>query len=197
MSAQAGAAPKINAPGVGVLPFYTFQDFPVFDRAVIRVNVANGNMFFAATDVTIAGPGQALQLDRYYNSLTGSGTTSGSFALGWGSSMAPYDYANSNSIRYADPTGLSAGDYISVATNALVSTVSVLLCAAAPGVGCVVASIVYGAVGNALGNAIGTAVDGGSEAEVQDAFLSGIGPGLSPGPCRPSPALPQVPSYDT
>lgn len=90
MRAQA-AAPIVNAPGPGVLPFYTFQDFQVSDRAVIRVNVANGNMFFAATDVSLSGPGQALQLDRYYNSLTGSQTTEGAFALGWGSSLAPFD----------------------------------------------------------------------------------------------------------
>lgn len=49
MSVQDAAAPKINAPGRGVLPFYTYQDFQVSDRAVIRVNVANGSMFFAAT----------------------------------------------------------------------------------------------------------------------------------------------------
>lgn len=111
MSVQAAAAPAIDAPGPGVLPFYTFQDFQVSDRAQIRVNVANGNMFFAATDISIAGPGQALQLDRYYNSFTGSLTTSGAFALGWGSSLAPYDvgmYISGSTASIYLPGGASA-----------------------------------------------------------------------------------------
>ncbi|MFZ8757737.1 RHS repeat-associated core domain-containing protein [Microbacterium sp. HMH0099] len=94
-----------------MFPFYTFQDFQISDRAQIRVNVANGNMLFAATDLSIAGPGQALQLDRYYNSFTGSATTSGSFALGWGSSLAPYDVGlriETNSISAHLPGGTSA-----------------------------------------------------------------------------------------
>ncbi|MGA4798987.1 RHS repeat-associated core domain-containing protein [Streptomyces lavendulocolor] len=55
--------------GQGQVPWHELSDTRLDDALVARVNLSNGNLMLAATDFSIAGVGQKLQLARTYNSL--------------------------------------------------------------------------------------------------------------------------------
>ncbi|MEJ3403344.1 RHS repeat-associated core domain-containing protein [Rathayibacter sp. YIM 133350] len=85
---NAPAGTTVGAPGLGSLPFMSFIDFPLSDRTVARVNVANGNLLVTSNDTAITGPGVGLRADRFYNGLSRS---QGVFGGGWSSSIAARD----------------------------------------------------------------------------------------------------------
>ncbi|WP_344358281.1 RHS repeat-associated core domain-containing protein [Streptomyces gobitricini] len=66
----AAAAEMTYVPeGQGEAPWHELSDTRLNDALVARVNLSNGNLMLAATDFSIAGVGQKLQLTRTYNSL--------------------------------------------------------------------------------------------------------------------------------
>ncbi|MGZ0712609.1 RHS repeat-associated core domain-containing protein (plasmid) [Coraliomargarita sp. W4R53] len=94
------------APGVGELPWFAFEDFPLSSDATAGVNIANGNLLVKANDLVIPAPGYALRHDRYYNGLS---TSPGSLGGGWMSSNGEYDIGLAAMGSYADfygPNGL-------------------------------------------------------------------------------------------
>ncbi len=55
-------------PGLGVKPFYSFEEFALADRAQLQVNVASGNVLLRSKDLAIRGTaGHDLVLERVYN----------------------------------------------------------------------------------------------------------------------------------
>ena len=80
-----------DEPRTGQLRQFSFEDFPINDRSLARVNVANGNLLLSESDVAIAGTGLSLDLSRTYNSLSydpgasgGDGAPrTGEFGNGW------------------------------------------------------------------------------------------------------------------
>ncbi|NED96362.1 RHS repeat protein, partial [Phytoactinopolyspora alkaliphila] len=67
---------SIGTSSTGAMPFFSFQDFELWDSSVLRVNIGNGNLLLEANDVQIDAPGIAYRIDRYYNSLANDSTTS-------------------------------------------------------------------------------------------------------------------------
>ncbi|NED97930.1 RHS repeat protein, partial [Phytoactinopolyspora alkaliphila] len=67
---------SIGTSSTGAMPFFSFQDFELWDSSVLRVNIGNGNLLLEANDVQIDAPGVAHRIDRYYNSLANDSTTS-------------------------------------------------------------------------------------------------------------------------
>lgn len=49
--------------------FYTYQDFALTDRTALKVNLASGNLQVRNNDVRIAGIGEDLALNRFWDSL--------------------------------------------------------------------------------------------------------------------------------
>ncbi|MET2012979.1 RHS repeat-associated core domain-containing protein [Microbacterium chocolatum] len=86
MAAPAGTEPA--KPGLGELPWFAFQDFNLWERSTVRVNLANGNVVVKANDSEIAVPGFGLRQDRFYNGLD---TASGSLGGGWKSNNTAGD----------------------------------------------------------------------------------------------------------
>lgn len=80
---RAPAGTTVGAPGLGEMPYFTFQDFQLTPDQTARVNLANGNLLLKAADIAIAGPGYALREDRYYNGLSDD---DGRYGGGWHSS---------------------------------------------------------------------------------------------------------------
>jgi RHS repeat-associated protein len=74
-----------GAPGLGALPYFSFQDFTLSEDTVARVNLANGNLLITSADESIAGVGVGLRSDRFYNGLS---TANGEFGGGWSSSLS-------------------------------------------------------------------------------------------------------------
>ncbi|MCC4907921.1 RHS repeat-associated core domain-containing protein [Microbacterium sp. cx-59] len=96
---RAPAGTVAGAPGVGEMPWFSFQDFALAPDTTAGVNLANGNLIVKANDFAIAGPGYALRHDRYYNGLS---TTYGSQGGGWQSNNASFDVGLDNPGPYAD-----------------------------------------------------------------------------------------------
>ncbi|ROP44393.1 RHS repeat-associated protein [Rathayibacter sp. PhB185] len=71
---------NVGAPGLGNLPYYSFEDFALWDDTTASVNVANGNLVVGANDSLVNGPGLGSRVDRFYNGL---GSVDGSFGGGW------------------------------------------------------------------------------------------------------------------
>ena len=81
----------------GQLRQYALEGERLSDRSGLAVNVANGNVLAEATDLSIAGTGLGLTIDRYYNSLdlqacdphcAARGRT-GAFSYGWTMGTGP------------------------------------------------------------------------------------------------------------
>jgi RHS repeat-associated protein len=64
----------------GDRPFFTYTGTDVTDRSSVRVNVASGSLVLQATDLSIAGAGIPLTMDRTYNSFN---PDSGMLGRGW------------------------------------------------------------------------------------------------------------------
>lgn len=88
-----------GAPGVGELPWFSFQDFQLSPYSSAQVNIANGNLLVKENDFEIAAPGYALRHDRYYNGLS---TARGSLGGGWHSNNGTYDVGVRDAGTYAD-----------------------------------------------------------------------------------------------
>ena len=85
----APAGTTVGAPGLGALPYFTMEQFPLSDDTVAQVNVANGNLLITANDGTAASPGVGVRNDRFYNGLSTSG---GALGGGWSSTMSYSDF---------------------------------------------------------------------------------------------------------
>ncbi|MGN9906988.1 DNRLRE domain-containing protein [Phytohabitans sp. LJ34] len=75
--------------GAGDRPFFTYTGTAVTDRSSVRVNVASGSLVLHATDLSIAGAGLPLTLDRTYNSFN---PDSGMLGRGWSGSYTDTVY---------------------------------------------------------------------------------------------------------
>ena len=69
--------------GAGDRPFFTYTGTGVTERSSVRVNVASGSLVLQAIDVSIAGAGIPLTIDRTYNSFN---PDSGMLGRGWSGS---------------------------------------------------------------------------------------------------------------
>ncbi len=76
------------APGLGELPWFSFQDFALAADSSAQVNIANGNLLVKANDLTVPAPGYALRQDRFYNGLS---TDPGTLGGGWRSNNGARD----------------------------------------------------------------------------------------------------------
>lgn len=86
MGAPAGTL--AGAPGLGEMPWFSFQDFQLAPDTSAQVNIANGNLLVKANDLSVPVPGYGLRHDRFYNGLS---TNPGSQGGGWQSNNAAYD----------------------------------------------------------------------------------------------------------
>ncbi|GAB3617344.1 RHS repeat-associated core domain-containing protein [Okibacterium endophyticum] len=77
-----GAPPgtPVGAPGLGSMPYFSFEEFDLGDRSTARVNIANGNLLVESSDIAIAGPGVGIDLGRVYNGLS---SLDGALGGGW------------------------------------------------------------------------------------------------------------------
>ena len=94
------------APGLGELPHYSFQEFPIARDTVAKVNLANGNLLVTANDAQVAVPGYGLRHDRFYNGLA---TEQGAFGGGWSSSTAGPDVGlevSGSTVKLHGPNGI-------------------------------------------------------------------------------------------
>lgn len=68
------AVAKVAAagPGIGQQRFYGLDSTGLTDRMGISVNPANGNFLLSASDLSIAGTGISMNVDRFYNSQSDS-----------------------------------------------------------------------------------------------------------------------------
>ncbi|MEY2848556.1 MAG: putative rhs related protein, partial [Actinomycetota bacterium] len=88
---SAGRAPAgtpVGAPGLGSLPYFSFEKVELTTNTVAQVNIANGNILITSSDGVLNGPGLALRSDRFYNGLS---TLDGSFGGGWSSGLSQID----------------------------------------------------------------------------------------------------------
>lgn len=117
-SAKATVSPNVapagttaGAPGVGELPWFSFEKFPLTTTSVAQVNLANGNLLLKSTDATLAAPGFGFRQDRFYNGLsTNWGTLGGGWdynsstnqiGLGLGSGVADFFGPNGTIVRFS------------------------------------------------------------------------------------------------
>lgn len=95
----------------GDRPFYSYESRPITDQATLKVNVGGGNLLLANDDLHIAGPGMALQVQRFYNSLSTAPLYAGPFGadrwqqtLGYDVRMSSY----SDGMMFTGPSGYVA-----------------------------------------------------------------------------------------
>lgn len=88
---EVSASPS-GTPGLGSKPFYSFEDFPLADRAQLQVNLANGNLLHRSKDLAIRGTaGHDQVLERVYNSQQTSVRSAGrGWSVGPGQQYALY-----------------------------------------------------------------------------------------------------------
>ena len=107
---RAPAGTAVGAPGLGALPYMSFEDITLSDDTVARVNLANGNMLLTANDGTSSAAGIGVSADRYYNGLSSS---DGSLGGGWSSTMSYMDFGLSvnsgeTEATFVGPSGFQA-----------------------------------------------------------------------------------------
>lgn len=105
-SAPAGTA--VGAPGLGALPWFSFDEIPLTTDTVARVNLGNGNLLLTSNDGQLNGPALTLRNDRFYNGLS---TAEGAFGGGWSSSLSAVDVGlqiGSSAITFRGPSGFQA-----------------------------------------------------------------------------------------
>jgi len=98
---RAPAGTVVGAPGLGSLPYFSFQDFTLSEDTVAQVNLANGNLLITSADESIAGVGVGLRSDRFYNGLS---TTNGEFGGGWSSSLSTEQVGLHGAVATGTPT---------------------------------------------------------------------------------------------
>jgi YD repeat-containing protein len=102
------ATASVGAPGLGSLPYFSFDKTELSLDEVAQVNLGNGNLLLTGNDGVLNGAGLALRNDRFYNGLS---STSGSFGGGWSSSLSQGDVGlktDSSSATFTGPNGFSA-----------------------------------------------------------------------------------------
>lgn len=107
---RAPAGTAVGAPGLGALPYMSFEDITLSDDTVARVNLANGNLLLTANDGTSSAAGIGVRADRYYNGLSSS---DGSLGGGWSSTMSYLDFGLSvnsgeTEATFVGPSGFQA-----------------------------------------------------------------------------------------
>jgi RHS repeat-associated protein len=107
---RAPAGTAVGAPGLGALPYMSFEDITLSDDTVARVNLANGNLLLTANDGTSSAAGIGVRADRYYNGLSSS---DGSLGGGWSSTMSYLDFGLSvnsgeTEATFVGPSGFPA-----------------------------------------------------------------------------------------
>lgn len=95
----APAGTSVGAPGVGELPWFSFEKFPLTKTAIAQVNVANGNLLVKDTDLTLATPGYGFRQARFYNGLS---TNAGTLGGGWGYNSSTQEIGLDVTSTYAD-----------------------------------------------------------------------------------------------
>jgi RHS repeat-associated protein len=107
-------------PDLGVQNWYSMSNHGLNSVSKLGINNGNGNAVVTAKDLHIAGIGQDLELDRYYNAQrqTIDGLPASSLGTsGWSLGMGPDVYLEQNSgypsrYDYHSPTGTIFGDYV-------------------------------------------------------------------------------------
>ncbi|WP_316289088.1 RHS repeat-associated core domain-containing protein [Clavibacter michiganensis] len=104
------AGTPVGAPGLGALPYMSFEDISLSDDTVARVNLANGNLLLTANDGTSSAAGIGVRADRYYNGLSSS---AGALGGGWSSTMSYADFgltvnSGETEATFVGPSGFSA-----------------------------------------------------------------------------------------
>jgi RHS repeat-associated protein len=107
---RAPAGTPVSAPGLGALPYMSFEDISLSDDTVARVNLANGNLLLTANDGTSSAAGIGVRADRYYNGLS---STAGALGGGWSSVMSYMDFGLSvnsgeTEATFVGPSGFQA-----------------------------------------------------------------------------------------
>lgn len=87
-SPNAVSSATVGAPGLGSLPYYSFDTTDLSLEATAQVNLGNGNLLLTANDGILNGAGEALRSDRFYNGLS---TSNGAFGGGFSSSLSQTD----------------------------------------------------------------------------------------------------------
>lgn len=91
---------------LGVRRTYTFESQRLNDRMSLGANVASGNLVLQADDVSIAGTGLPLELDRYYNSRTADvGSVGARWVLSGGADVRLEE--NLGDLIYVGPSGFA------------------------------------------------------------------------------------------
>jgi RHS repeat-associated protein len=107
-SPQAVTSATVGAPGLGSLPYFTFDKTELSLDVVAQVNVANGNLLLTSNDGVLNGAGLSLRNDRFYNGLS---TQNGAFGGGWSSTLSQTDVGiktDSTSATFTGPNGFTA-----------------------------------------------------------------------------------------
>lgn len=107
-SPQAVTSATVGVPGLGSLPYFTFDKTELSLDVVAQVNVANGNLLLTANDGVLNGAGLSLRSDRFYNGLS---TQNGAFGGGWSSTLSQTDVGiktDSTSATFTGPNGFTA-----------------------------------------------------------------------------------------
>lgn len=102
------ATASVGAPGLGSLPYFSFDKTELSLDEVAQVNLGNGNLLLTGNGGVLNGAGLALRSDRFYNGLSSS---LGSFGGGWSSSLSQGDVgikADSTSATFTGPNGFTA-----------------------------------------------------------------------------------------
>ncbi|CAM98516.1 putative rhs related protein (plasmid) [Clavibacter michiganensis subsp. michiganensis NCPPB 382] len=104
------AGTPVGAPGLGALPYMSFEDITISDDTVARVNLANGNLLLTANDGTSSAAGIGVRADRYYNGLSSS---AGALGGGWSSTMSYADFgltvnSGETEATFVGPSGFQA-----------------------------------------------------------------------------------------
>lgn len=90
-------------PHLGVPPAGGGFTHAIDDRSSLSVNLADGNLNVAATDLHVAGPGGGLTVGRAYNSRAQDGSTSvGGWALSPGPDQFIDDRGDAHGVQEAD-----------------------------------------------------------------------------------------------
>lgn len=108
--------------GIGERRFFTFDEQQLNDRMAAKVNVGNGNLLLAETDLNIAGTGIDAGVQRFYNSLATNSTDPAKLGPGWVLGDSPtvrLEFPSANRVIFVGPTGYrarfdrnAAGDFL-------------------------------------------------------------------------------------
>lgn len=105
---RAPAGTVAGAPGLGSLPYFSFDKTELSTNTVAQVNLGNGNLVITGNSGVLSGPGLSVRNDRFYNGLS---TLAGSFGGGWSAALSQIDVGlklDSTSATFYGPNGFRA-----------------------------------------------------------------------------------------